>query len=167
MASQHQPRMADQLPTLEEWQRFLKHLERQEKEMERLRQRNEGLQRQLEEALRAAKRRPHLFASLPRRIGRNPAGSLAPLTVARKVWGGNQTDGGAKTQQIFGSLFRTCWQQQRSGIETLRQLLCSRHPLPLPLLSADRSPPSSHSTQPNSGAHPPSPPQSHRCRSTP
>lgn len=92
--------------------------------------------------------------------------ALRPLVVARKVWGGNQTDGGAKTQQILGSLFRTCWQQHHPGIETLRQLLCSRHPLPLPLLSADLSPPSSHSTEPNSGAQPQPPRQSHRCRST-
>ncbi len=92
--------------------------------------------------------------------------ALRPLVVVRKVWGGNRTQNGARTQQILGSLFRTCWQQKRSGIDTLRQLLCSRHPLPLPLVSGDLSPPSSHSTEPKSRAQPQSTRQSHPCRST-
>jgi transposase len=77
LARQPQPRIADRLPTLEEWQRILKHLERQEEENERLRKRTQELERQLEEALRAAKRQAAPFARQhrkenPRKPGRKP-----------------------------------------------------------------------------------------------
>jgi transposase len=72
--------------------------------------------------------------------------ALRPLVVTRKVWGGNRTENGARTQAILGSVLRSCWQQQRSGIEVLRQILCFRHPQPLSLLSADLSPPAPDST---------------------
>ncbi|MGH9555027.1 MAG: IS66 family transposase [Terriglobales bacterium] len=67
--------------------------------------------------------------------------ALRPLVVTRKVWGGNRTENGSRTQAVLGSVLRTCWQQQRSGIEVLRQIVCFRHPQPLPLLSGDLSPP--------------------------
>jgi hypothetical protein len=34
--------------------------------------------------------------------------ALRPLVVVRKVWGGNQTENGARAQQILGSLLQTC-----------------------------------------------------------
>lgn len=68
--------------------------------------------------------------------------ALRPLVVTRKVWGGNRTPAGARTQQILCSLLRTCWQQQRSALPVLQQLLCSPHPKALELLHSDRSPPS-------------------------
>jgi transposase len=72
--------------------------------------------------------------------------ALRPLVVTRKVWGGNRTENGARTQAVLGSVLRTCWQQQRSGIEVLRQIVCFRHPQPLSLLSTDLSPPAPDST---------------------
>jgi len=69
--------------------------------------------------------------------------ALRPLVVARKVWGGNRTAAGARTQQILCSLLRTCWQQGRSPFSTLRELLCWPHPKAIPLLGSDLSPPRS------------------------
>lgn len=37
--------------------------------------------------------------------------AIRPAVVARKVWGGNRTENGARTQQILMSVFRTCYQQ--------------------------------------------------------
>lgn len=67
--------------------------------------------------------------------------ALRPLVAARKVWGGNRTPAGARTQAILGSVLRTCWQQRLAGLEVLRQIACLRQPQPLPLLSGDSSPP--------------------------
>ena len=76
MAALSNPRLADHLPTLEEWQRFLKHLERQEEQNEQQRRRIEELERQLAEALRAGKRQAAPFRKPvqknPRKPGRKP-----------------------------------------------------------------------------------------------
>lgn len=37
------------------------------------------------------------------------------MVIARKVWGGNRTWEGARTQQILGSVMRTCWQQGKDA----------------------------------------------------
>jgi len=67
--------------------------------------------------------------------------ALRPLVVIRKVWGGNRTPAGARTQQILGSLLRTCWQQRRSPLPILKKLLCSPRARPVRLLWHMRSPP--------------------------
>ena len=43
--------------------------------------------------------------------------------ILRKVWGGNRTWVGARAQAILMSVWRTCWQQGRSALEFLSQLL--------------------------------------------
>jgi len=43
--------------------------------------------------------------------------------IVRKVWGGNRTWAGARTQQILGSVVRTCWQQGKDAIVRLVALL--------------------------------------------
>ena len=37
------------------------------------------------------------------------------MVIARKVWGGNRTWKGARTQQILVSVLRTCWQQGKDA----------------------------------------------------
>jgi transposase len=43
--------------------------------------------------------------------------------ILRKVWGGNRTWAGARAQSVLMSVWRTCWQQGRSGLDFLSQLL--------------------------------------------
>src|SRR5215475_11793036 len=43
--------------------------------------------------------------------------------VLRKVWGGNRTWAGARAQSGLMSVWRTCWQQGRSALDFLSQLL--------------------------------------------
>jgi transposase len=43
--------------------------------------------------------------------------------VLRKVWGGNRTWAGARAQSVLMSVWRTCWQQGRSALDFLSQLL--------------------------------------------
>ena len=43
--------------------------------------------------------------------------------ILRKVWGGNRTWVGARAQSVLMSVWRTCWQQQRSALDFLSQLL--------------------------------------------
>jgi transposase len=40
-----------------------------------------------------------------------------------KVWGGNRTWAGARAQSVLMSVGRTCWQQRRSALDFLSQLL--------------------------------------------
>ena len=37
--------------------------------------------------------------------------------MARKTWGGNRTENGARTQQILASVLRTCWQQGKNAFD--------------------------------------------------
>jgi len=37
------------------------------------------------------------------------------MVIARKVWGGNRTWEGARTQPILASALRTCWQQGKDA----------------------------------------------------
>jgi transposase len=46
--------------------------------------------------------------------------------ILRKVWGGSRTRVGARSQAVLMSVWRTCWQQGRSALDFLSQLL--RHP---------------------------------------
>jgi transposase len=43
--------------------------------------------------------------------------------ILRKVWGGNRTWVGARAQAVLMSAWRTCWQQGRSALDWLSQLL--------------------------------------------
>ena len=45
------------------------------------------------------------------------------MVIARKVWGGNRTWAGARTQQILVSVLRTCWQQGKDAFTRLVGLL--------------------------------------------
>jgi transposase len=45
------------------------------------------------------------------------------MVIARKVWGGNRTWEGARTQQILVSVLRTCWQQGKDAFTRLVALL--------------------------------------------
>jgi transposase len=43
--------------------------------------------------------------------------------ILRKVWGGSRTWPGARAQSVLMSVWRTCWQQGRSAVDFLSQLL--------------------------------------------
>jgi transposase len=43
--------------------------------------------------------------------------------ILRKVWGGSRTWVGARAQAVLMSVWRTCWQQARSALDLLSQLL--------------------------------------------
>jgi transposase len=43
--------------------------------------------------------------------------------LLRKVWGGSRTWAGARAQAVLMSVWRTCWQQGRSALDFLSQLL--------------------------------------------
>lgn len=43
--------------------------------------------------------------------------------ILRKVWGGNRTWVGARAQAVLMSVWRTCWQQGRSAIDLVSQVL--------------------------------------------
>ena len=43
--------------------------------------------------------------------------------ILRKVWGGSRTWAGARAQSLLMSVWRTCWQQGRSALDFLSQLL--------------------------------------------
>jgi transposase len=43
--------------------------------------------------------------------------------ILRKVWGGSRTWAGAREQSILMSVWQTCWQQGRSALNFLSQLL--------------------------------------------
>jgi transposase len=53
--------------------------------------------------------------------------------ILRKVWGGSRTWVGARAQSVLMSVWRTCWQQGRSALDFLSQLLRGTQvALPLP-----------------------------------
>ena len=43
--------------------------------------------------------------------------------ILRKVWGGSRTWPGARAQAVLRAVWRTCWQQGRSALDFLSQLL--------------------------------------------
>jgi transposase len=71
--------------------------------------------------------RPWLFTFLycPGLDATNNAAERAirGMVIARKVWGGNRTWGGARTQQILVSVLRTCWQQGKDAFTHCVRLL--------------------------------------------
>jgi transposase len=69
--------------------------------------------------------------------------ALRPAVVARKVWGGNRTWCGARTQQILMSVLRTCSQQGKDAFallvamlrfpgQKILEVVPAVHPPPLP-----------------------------------
>ena len=60
--------------------------------------------------------------------------ALRPAVVARKTWGGNRTENGAKTQQILISLLTTCRQQGKDSFARIAKLLFSPTPIVLDLV---------------------------------
>jgi transposase len=54
--------------------------------------------------------------------------AIRPMVVTRKVWGGNRTPTGARTQSNLLSVLKTCRQQNRRAAPLLPRLLCSPHP---------------------------------------
>jgi transposase len=64
-------------------------------------------------------------------IGRSNGGVEVRFgVILRKVWGGSRTWVGARAQAVLMSVWRTCWQQGRSALDCLSQLL-RRMPLSL------------------------------------
>lgn len=57
--------------------------------------------------------------------------AVRPAVVNRKVWGGNRTWNGARTQSVLTSVFRTCTQLGRNGLDYLMQTLRSPKSIPL------------------------------------
>jgi transposase len=51
--------------------------------------------------------------------------AIRGMVIARKVWGGNRTWEGARTQQILTSVLRTCWQQSQDAFTRCVKLLRS------------------------------------------
>jgi transposase len=49
--------------------------------------------------------------------------AIRGMVIARKVWGGNRTWEGARTQQIWASVLRTCWQQGSDAFTRCVKLL--------------------------------------------
>ena len=49
--------------------------------------------------------------------------AIRGMVIARKVWGGNRTWKGARTQQILVSVLRTCWQQGKDAFTRCVRLL--------------------------------------------
>jgi transposase len=51
--------------------------------------------------------------------------ALRPAVIARKTWGGNRTENGAKTQQILISILATCRQQGKDSFDRITELFLS------------------------------------------
>ena len=49
--------------------------------------------------------------------------AIRGMVIARKVWGGNRTWEGARTQQVLVSVLRTCWQQGKDAFARVVSLL--------------------------------------------
>jgi transposase len=49
--------------------------------------------------------------------------AIRGMVIARKVWGGNRTWEGARTQQVLVSVLRTCWQQGKDAFTRVVSLL--------------------------------------------
>ena len=87
---------------------------------------------------------PHLFTFLhcPGIEATNNAAERAirPAVVARKTWGGNRTQNGARAQQVLASILRTCRQQGKDSFSRLTGLLRSQSQQILDLVPAALSP---------------------------
>jgi transposase len=66
--------------------------------------------------------------------------ALRPAVIARKTWGGNRTEAGARVQQILMSVLRTCHQQSKDSFERILGLLRSQAPMVLDIVPDSGSP---------------------------
>lgn len=66
--------------------------------------------------------------------------AIRGFVIARKVWGGNRSWNGARTQQILGSVLRTCWQQDKDPFPRIVALLRSTTPQILDIVPTSQSP---------------------------
>lgn len=64
--------------------------------------------------------------------------AIRPMVVARKVWGGNRTTRGARTQSVLVSILQTCRQQHRPVSSVLERLVCFPRPKALNLTTPTR-----------------------------
>ena len=62
--------------------------------------------------------------------------AIRGMVIARKVWGGNRTWEGARTQQVLVSVLRTCWQQGQDAFPRMVALLRARQAVPLDIVRA-------------------------------
>ena len=76
--------------------------------------------------------RPYIFTYLycPGLEATNNAAerALRPLVVARKNWGGNRTEKGARAQAVLTSLLETAKQQRKNPLDLLIELLVGNDP---------------------------------------
>jgi transposase len=79
--------------------------------------------------------RPYLFTFLGRddvaATNWRAEQAIRPAVVTRKVWGGNRTWAGARTQQILASVLRTCHQQGSDPLAMFAQMLHQDQPTSL------------------------------------
>jgi transposase len=93
-----------------------------------------------------ARERPYLFTFLGRddvaATNWRAEQAIRPAVVTRKVWGGNRTWAGARTQQILASVLRTCQQQGRDPLALFAEMLHQDPPTSLvpAILGRARSP---------------------------
>ena len=72
------------------------------------------------------------------------------MVIARKVWGGNRTWEGARTQQILVSVLRTCWQQGKDAFTRCVRLLRAPRTVILDIVPARAKPRHSRHRMPES-----------------
>ena len=60
--------------------------------------------------------------------------AIRGMVIARKVWGGNRTWEGARTQQVLASVLRTCWQQGKDAFTRGVRLLRAPRPVILDIV---------------------------------
>jgi transposase len=65
--------------------------------------------------------------------------AIRGMVIARKVWGGNRTWEGARTQQVLASVLRTCWQQSKDAFTRGVQLLRAPRAMILDIVPARAS----------------------------
>jgi transposase len=67
--------------------------------------------------------------------------AIRGMVIARKVWGGNRTWEGARTQQVLVSVLRTCWQQSKDAFTRCVSLLRAPRSAILDIVPTQRVPP--------------------------
>ena len=60
--------------------------------------------------------------------------AIRGMVIARKVWGGNRSWEGARTQQVLVSVLRTCWQQGKDAFTRVVSLLRAPQPVTLDIV---------------------------------
>jgi transposase len=88
---------------------------------------------------------PHLFTFLHcpgvEATNNRAERAVRPAVIARKVWGGNRTVNGARTQQILVSVLASCGQQGKDAFPRLVGLLRAPRAMILDLVPSRPAPP--------------------------